>query len=230
MFKLIKLEWKKNQIGKYIRSAFILTAVLLAFTMLIVGEGELELDESIELYGTNLINAFVDLMTHMSYIVFTGVMLSTFIVNDFGNRTVNLLFSYPIKRQKLMMSKILAVWIFNFAAISMSKVLIYGVLLLTRSYTHISTESIQIGELSFWLNIIFSSAAMVSISYVALWVGMMMKSSKAVIVASVIIVCFTQGNIGEFTLIGSIPFYIVLFILACVSVFLSVKNIEVKDV
>ncbi|MCM1092169.1 MAG: hypothetical protein NC413_15155 [Muribaculum sp.] len=86
------------------------------------------------------------------------------------------------------------------------------------------------GELSFWLNIILSSAAMVSISYVALWVGMVMKSSKAVIVAAVIIVCFTQGNIGEFTLIGSIPFYIVLFILACVSVFLSVKNIEVKDV
>ncbi|MCM1091458.1 MAG: ABC transporter permease [Butyrivibrio sp.] len=113
MFKLIRLEWKKNQIGKYIRSAFILTAVLLVFTMLIVGEGELELDESIELYGTNMINAFVELMTHMSYIVFTGVMLSTFVVNDFGNRTVNLLFSYPVKRQKLMMSKILAVWIFN---------------------------------------------------------------------------------------------------------------------
>ena len=28
MIKLIKLEWKKNQIGKYIRNAVILTALL----------------------------------------------------------------------------------------------------------------------------------------------------------------------------------------------------------
>ena len=31
MIKLIKLEWKKNQIGKYIRNAVILTALLCLF-------------------------------------------------------------------------------------------------------------------------------------------------------------------------------------------------------
>lgn len=230
MLKLMKLEWKKNRIGKYVRNAVILTVVLLAFTMLIVGEGEFDLDESIEMYGANMINAFIDLLTHMSYIVFTGVMLSAFVVNDFSNKTINLLFSYPIKRQKIMLSKIFAVWIFNFAAMTLSKVFIYGILLLTKSYTHISTASIQMGELSFWLNIILSSVAMVSISYVALLVGLKMKSSKAVIVTSIIIACFTQGNIGEFTLVGSIPFYAVLFVLACISVFLSINNVEVNDV
>lgn len=28
MFKLIRLEWKKNRIGKYVRNALILTGVL----------------------------------------------------------------------------------------------------------------------------------------------------------------------------------------------------------
>ena len=55
------------------------------------------------------------------------------------------------------------VWIFNFTAIVLTKVLIYAVLLLTSSYTHISTASIQIGNPLFWLNIMLSSAAMVSV-------------------------------------------------------------------
>ena len=46
---------------------------------------------------------------------------------------------------------------------------------------------------------IVSSAAMVSISYISLLTGMLKKSSKTAIVTSVIIACFTQGNIGEAT-------------------------------
>lgn len=230
MLKLMKLEWKKNRIGKYVRNAVILTASLIAFAMLAAGDGALEMDEAMGIYNMNMIHAFVDMLTHMSYIVFTGVMLSAFIVSDYNNKTINLLFSYPIKRQKIMLSKIFAVWTFNFAAMVFSKIALYGVLLLTKTYTHISTDSIQMGELSFWLNVFLSSAAMVSISYVALFVGLKMKSSKAAIVTSVIIVCFTQGNIGQYTLVGSLPFYIVLFALACISVFLSIYNVEVRDV
>ena len=34
MLKLMKLEWKKNNIGKYIRTAVILTAVSFGFAVL----------------------------------------------------------------------------------------------------------------------------------------------------------------------------------------------------
>ncbi|NBI87003.1 response regulator [Lachnospiraceae bacterium] len=53
---------------------------------------------------------------------------------------------------------------------------------------------------------------------------------KAAIITSVILVCVTQGNIGTYTLIGNIPFYVVLFVLAVLSVYLSIHNIETKDV
>lgn len=48
--------------------------------------------------------------------------------------------------------------------------------------------------------------------------------------ASVVIVCFTQGQIGEFTLSGNLDFYILLIALAAVSVFLSLWRIEMRDV
>lgn len=228
MLKLIRLEWGKNQIGKYVRNAAILTATLLI--LIIAMASELNADTTIPLYGKSMVNVSVELFTHMSYIVFTGVMLSAFIVSAYEKKTINLMFSYPIRRQKILLSKIISIWIFNFFALIMSKLLIYIALLLTQSFTHISTTSIQIGDLSFWLNIIFSSSVMISISHISLLVGLKMKSTKATIVTSIIVVLFTQGNIGTYTLINSVPFYTILFILSFVSVFLSIYNVETKDV
>lgn len=228
MLKLVRLEWKKNNIGKYIRNAAIMTFVLLFFILLMAGE--LDADTSMEAYDGSVVNSAVDLFTHMGYIVFTGVMIASFIVGAYEKKTINLMFSYPIKRQTILMSKVLAIWIYNCMALTLSKILIYAILLCTKSLTHIAGSSIQFAMPSFWLNIIISSMAMVSVSFIALFVGLKMKSGKAAIIASVIIVCVTQGNIGVYTLVGNIPFYILLFVLAVLSVYLSVYNAETKDV
>ncbi|MDE6962480.1 MAG: ABC transporter permease [Lachnospiraceae bacterium] len=227
MLKLIRMEWKTNRIGKYIRNAVILTASLLAFSMLVGAE----LDRDVPpIYGKSMLIAGVDLFTHMGYIIFTGVMLAVFITGAYENRTINLLFSYPIKRRKILAAKLLAVWIFNYAALVLSKLAIYAGLFLTSPYTGISVGDIRLGEASFYLNILISSAVMVSISFVALLIGTWMHSSKSVIVASVILTFFTQGNIGEFTLIGSIPFYIVLMLLSIAAVVLLLADVEKRDV
>lgn len=228
MIKLIRLEWKKNNAGKYVRNALILTAALLL--LILSTAGETELDTSMKAGGKSGLNAVVDVFTHMSYIIFTGVMLSAFVVNAYENKTINLMFSYPIKRQKILLAKISAVWIFNFAALMVSKVLIYSALLLTKPYTHITAAGIQMGELTFWLDMILSTAAMVSISYISLLTGLMTKSSKTTIVTSVILVCFTQGNIGEYTLADNMPFYMFLLALSVISIVLSIYNAETKDV
>lgn len=229
MIKLIKLEWRKYNNGKgLITAALIMTAILALF---IVGTaGELHSAETIEIYGKSMIDATVDIFTHISYIIFTGVMLAIFLVGAYEKRTINLMFSYPIKRRKIMLSKVLAVWIFNYIALVISKLLLYAVLLTTKSFTHLSAADIPMGSLTFWLNLFLSSAAMVSIAFIALPIGLKFRSSKAAIVAAVIIACLTQGNIGSFTLADSVPFYGFLFVLAAASVVLTVYDVETKDV
>lgn len=227
MIKLICLEWKKNRIGKYIFKTAIITVIL---SLLIVGmAGELEAVETVQTYGTSMINASVDLFTNMAYIILTGVMLSAFIVGAYEKRMMHLMFSYPISRKKILLSEIFAVWIFSFTAMAVSKVFIYLMLLAVKPFLGISAASIQFGALSFWLNILIGSAAMVSISYIALPVGLLMKSSKAAIVAAVIIMLLTQGNIGKATLVNNIPFYGILLFLAVWAVFLSMHGVEIKD-
>lgn len=57
-----------------------------------------------------------------------------------------------------------------------------------------------------------------------------MKSSKAAIIAGVIIVILTQGNIGQYTLADNVPFLMILMFLSAVSVFLSLYRLETRDV
>lgn len=224
MFELIKLEWKKHRTSKYIRNAVITTAILLAF---IVGmSGELAVDTTMEAYGRSSINASVDLFVNMCYIVFTGVMLATFVVGAYEKRTINLMFSYPISRKKILLSKMFAVWVFNFVAMVVSKGVIYAVLLIV----NVSVDTIPYMSVSFWLDILIGSAAMVSITYIALLIGVKMKSSKATIITSIIIVCLTQGNIGIYTLKDNLSFYLILLLLSVFSVFVAIYNAETKDV
>ena len=145
MIKLIRLEWKKNNILKYIRNAGITTAILLLFMIMMAWE--LETEETIEMYGKGMLDSSVGLFVHMSYIIFTGVMIAAFIVGAYEKKTMNLMFSYPIKRSKIILAKICAVWIFNFLAMVGSKLVIYFGLILTKSFTGIIAESIPIREL-----------------------------------------------------------------------------------
>ena len=228
MGKLMSLEWKKNRGARYIAKAAGTTAII--FLLIVSMSGELGSQETWETYGKSMVDVTVELFANMSFMLLTSVMLSTFIVGAYRDKMMDLMFSYPINRKKIVLSQMLSVWIFNFIALTLSKVLIYCVLVAVKKYTFISAEGIRLGDSMFYVEILVDSAVMISISFTALMVGLMMKSSKATIIAGMIIVCLTQGNIGVYTLAGNIPFYITLLMLSAVSVFLSLYKLETRDV
>lgn len=133
MLKLIRLEWKKNNVGKYIRNVVIMSALICLFIFAlcylgIANDPDTGVPDTAP--GNSAISSSIELFTSMAFLVFTSVMLSTYIVSAYKNKTMNLMFSYPIKRQKILVSQMLAVWIFNFVALVLTKLLIYGCILL----------------------------------------------------------------------------------------------------
>ncbi len=81
----------------------------------------------------------------------------------------------------------------------------------------------------FYLQMVVNSAVTVSVTLVALFVGMMMKSTKATIVDSFVLVFLTQGNIGTFTLRDNVVFLTILILVSIAFAFLSVYKVETKD-
>lgn len=232
MLKLIKLEWKKNNISKYALSAFILAAFLCLFLFALAFLGIAEdPDGTLDaVEGMNEISAPVELFTSMSFLIFTSVMLSSFIVSAYKNKTMNLMFSYPVKRQKILVSQMLAVWIFSLAALVFTKLLIYTCLYMG-SQTMESSFAIDfnMGSLSFYVQLLLKSVVIVSMSFIALFVGMMMKSSKAAIITSFVLIFLTQANIGDFSLAGNRVFPIILTVASFTFAALSIRNAETKD-
>lgn len=232
MLKLIKLEWKKNNISKYALSAFILAAFLCLFLFALAFLGIAEdPDGTLDaVEGMNVISAPVELFTSISFLIFTSVMLSSFIVSAYKNKTMNLMFSYPVKRQKILVSQMLAVWIFSLAALVFTKLLIYTCLYMGSQTMESSfVIDFNMGSLSFYVQLLLKSVVIVSMSFIALFVGMMMKSSKAAIITSFVLIFLTQANIGDFSLAGNRVFPIILTVASFTFAALSIRNAETKD-
>lgn len=232
MLKLIRLEWKKNHIKTYIRSAAI-TAVLLGlfiFALAFLGiandpDGTLDAAP-----GTDTISAPIELFTSMAFLIHTSVMLSAFIVSAYKNKTMNLMFSYPIKRQKILASQMIAVWTFNFLALTLTKLAIYlWVFLGARSMQSSFAIDFDMGSLAFYIQLILKSVTIVSMSFIALFVGLAAKSSKAAVVTSFLLIFLTQANVGDFTMSDNAVFPMILTAISFVFAVLSVSNAERKD-
>lgn len=233
MLKLMKLEWEKNNVRKYMRNAVILAVVLCLFVFAlaylgIANDPETGVPDAAP--GNGTISAPVELFTSMSFLVFTSVMLSSFIVSAYKNGTMNLMFSYPIKRQKILASQMLAVWVFNFTALVLTKLLIYGCVLAGSCFMVSSFPlDFDMTGAGFYIQLIIKSAVVITMSFIALFIGMAMKSSKATIVASFLLILLTEANIGDFTMAGNVVFPVILTVISLIFAFLSVYRVETND-
>ena len=171
MWKLIKLEWKKNKVGKYVRNALILAAALslflFAFTYLgIANDPDTGKPDAVQEEHT--LSSTVEMFTSISFLVFTGVMLASFLVAAYQNKTMALMFLYPIKRQKILLSQMLAVWLFNLAALFTTKLLLYGVLLVGAQFLEPAFPiDFDMADIGFYLQAAIKAAVTVSMGFLS---------------------------------------------------------------
>ncbi len=233
MLKLIKLEWKKNDIGKYVRSAAVLAAVLCLFMFALAYLGIADDPDTgvpDAAPGNGTISSPIELFTSMSFLVFTGVMLASFIVSAYKDKTMALMFSYPIKRQKILISQMLSVWIFCFVALVLTKLLLYSCILLGSRFMESSFPiDYDMTSLGFYVQLIVKSVSVITMSFIALFIGLAMKSSKATIICSFLLIILTQANIGDLTMADNAVFPLILTVVSLIFAFLSVAGVEKKD-
>lgn len=229
MLKLIRLEMAKNNAAKYTLYAAIAILSLTALSMVFVFF--LGADDPEIATGIVGVSFFVETMTSIVFLIFTAVMHSAFTINAYKNKTMDLMFSYPIKRGKILASKILAVLIFNFAALIIAQVIIYGSIYIASHYLQPSIRiDFDISNITFYISVVLKSVSTICISLIALFVGMINKSPAATIVASFFLAALLKGNLGGYSLAGSIIFPVVLTLISIVFAFLTISGVEKKDV
>ena len=235
MGKLIKLEWEKYEIGKYTRNAAILIVLLVIFNyaMTFLGIAN-DPDTGVpDMAISNMgVSTNVELLTDITFLIFAAAMHATFIIGAYKNKTMNLMFLYPLNRKKIMAAKMLAVCIFCFAGIVIAKLACYGVSNLGFMMGQKASFPMDYNMLSvsFYIQLLIRSAATISISLLALLIGMIAKSSKVTVISSFLLIILMQGNVGGATLKDNLAVPIVLMAISVLAAILIVQRVEKKDV
>ncbi|MFD1413660.1 ABC transporter permease [Oceanobacillus jeddahense] len=228
MLKLMHLEMRKITFGRYVITALAACFAVTGFLFF-----ALYTDRN-TVAATSSDFFFVVDSTRMVFIVFAGVLISRLIIEEYNDKTISLMFMYPISRKKIMISKLLIIICATFFFIYVSRIFVAAVLYMLNNYLNFIDEGIAILEITEYLkNTAVYDFSFSGISLVPLFFGMLKKSVRTTIITSVIIAIFfgiSNEELSELSINSFIVRSLIFTIIGVIASYLSIRNMEQKDV
>ncbi|MBW7476385.1 ABC transporter permease [Paenibacillus oenotherae] len=228
MLKLIGLELKKGNLGWYWKGALIATLVIIVSVGLLPYVEETESQVFSDMAGAFMaIGTFV----RATFIVFAAVLVAKLIIDEYKSKTITVLFTYPINRTRLMLSKILIISVVTFLSVVISNIIVVCGFLITNHYMHYVSDPLTadflIEETARMLLYAVSAAGM---GLIPIYFGMRKKSVPATIVSSILVVAIFNSNNPGFTLSSFIAIPLAVAAIGFLFAFWSIRNIEHRDI
>lgn len=230
MLELMKLEIKKVKMGGYIKGAVIANLIMIAIgvIMLLVwkNEGNMQQTSLAKLFSMN------GMAVKAIFVVMASVLITRFIIEEYKNNTIALLFMYPINRKKLMIAKLLVVVSFTFVCIVLSSILLdVGICIMSNFFNFTPDKLSSSLILTTFMTICGGALTFSCLGLIPLYFGMRKKSIPTTIVSSILIVSMLNASAGESTSLRDVvAVTIVLAIIGVFIAYLSIRNIEHEDV
>ncbi|WP_420973660.1 ABC transporter permease [Bacillus thuringiensis] len=228
MLRLMKLELKKFKLGWYVKGAVIANITILAlmiFTSIVAqveGDPEIRDPQMMLLTASTLVRA--------TFIVFGSVLIARLIIGEYKNKTIILMFSYPINRRKMMISKLVITATLTFITVIVSNILIVGVFFGIDSYFSILPNPFTVDQLvQEGINLVPLAIATAGIGLIPLYFGMRKRSVPTTIVSSIIVVSIAINNQPIFPIATFLPLQFTFAAIGMVIAYFGIKNIESED-
>ncbi|MEI4829523.1 ABC transporter permease [Bacillus sp. FJAT-53711] len=219
MLNLIRLELVKFTLWPVIKGAFIALLVMLGFVTVL------------EFTSYDDAFQFIDILVKATFMIFGASLISKFIIQEFQEKTITVMFMYPINRKKMMIAKLFIIMTFTFLSIVISEIVIFSFFYILNVYDSVITEPLTMTMiLQNASKLLMNAIAATGISLIPLYFGMKKYSERTTIVSAVIIMSLlTSGLKGHFSLYDII---LIPIILACAGVLIAyvvVRKIEQVD-
>ena len=230
MLNLISLELKKMNPLKYVKNALISDVIIFLMLNFIIYLSYLE--NNLEPISYSELFQIMESVVNITFMIFSGVLLSRVIIREYKNKTIEVMFCYPISRKKIIVSKLILVASIIFISVVAANILIGSAFYITGFLDNFIGDKLTIMDLihqckrSIFLGFIVSMIGLIPIYF-----GFRKKSTSATIVSSVIVAVIVTSNSNGFSLYSIIPVSIILSILGGLIAYIYViKNINDKDV
>ncbi|MBW8351149.1 ABC transporter permease [Bacillus sp. IITD106] len=233
MLSLIKLEWRKHHMERYFISFFFCVVAIYGFVAFISLASKNDVDGAMGSFQEFM--SLVNILSNITFIILGSVILSRLIISEFRMKTMQVLFTYPIKRKKLLFAKLMLAYLFTagslFAGVWLMQIITYFL----QPSLGLFEGTVSIQDLVATLPKTLTNAlTMGAISLIPLFFGMRKKSTAATITSAVIIGFLINATVSDggetFSLADIVLIPLILAILGIGIAYLSFRNIDIKDV
>ncbi|MET7021454.1 ABC transporter permease [Bacillus mycoides] len=196
MLKLMKLEWKKHHLSGYFKGLAICIVAIFAAVALMAWGSKAESDEMFQNYKEfmSLTNIFI----RITFIIFASVILSRLVIDEYKSRTIQLLFTYPLNRKKLMQAKLSIVFGFCFFSIVIATFSINMLTFFLNPMIGFFETPVSMGEIIATIpSTLISSFMMAGVSLIPLYFGMRKKSTATTITSAIIIGFLINATVSD---------------------------------
>lgn len=229
MLNIMKLEMKKYKMRGSVIGGFITTLIWMAFIILI------NYDEESVMKNYEDVIGFINITVSCTFIIFAATLIAKYIINEYKDKTITVLFMYPIPRKKFLISKLIIISAFTFIFGIISKLIIFSGVYFFNQYAHFFEQELTSNFL--WKNgveLIINSFLMSCVSLIPLYFGMRKHSVSTTIVSSVIISLLLYSNVSvsgsNFTLSSIVIIPTIVSIVGLLIAYSVIHRIEQKDV
>ncbi|PFD38131.1 hypothetical protein CN285_18820 [Bacillus cereus] len=229
MLRLMKLEMKKFKLGWYVKGAIIANITILALLILVGFVAQIEGDP--EIRDPQAILSMASVSVRGTFIIFGGVLIAKLIIDEYKNKTILLMFSYPINRKKMMISKLAITATLTFITVILSNILVVGIFFGIDSYFSILPNPFTVDQLiQEGVNLVPLAIATAGISLIPLYFGMRKHSVPTTIVSSIIVVSIAINNQPMFPIATFLPLQFTFAAIGMAIAYYGIRNIEREDV
>ncbi|GAE94934.1 bacitracin transport permease protein BCRB [Gracilibacillus boraciitolerans JCM 21714] len=226
MHSLIKLEIQKMNIVSLLLTFIYINAGIIGLFLLL----GLDKDATAELL-VNYESVFMlmEIFIVAAFVIYASVLLSHMIIEEFRDKTISVLFMYPINRTKLLVAKVLIVSIVTFFFIIFSHILVFSSFAFINSMVHYISDPLTLEMLTERaLRIFLIALSSAGMALIPLFFGMRKYSVPATITSSILIIAVIFSSIDSTTNLYSfiaIPIFlgIIGFLIAYLVITKSVK-------
>ncbi|KKO50787.1 ABC transporter permease [Paenibacillus sp. DMB20] len=228
MLKLMKLELRKHKLGWYWKGVLIANLLIVVFMGLLPS-----LDDELEVAFASYEEVFLAMgtMVRVVYVIFASVLISSFIIQEYNNKTISVLFTYPVLRKKLIAAKLLLIMAITLVTILISNVMVVASFLALNAFMDIMQGTLSTELMVHQtVNMLIQGLSAVGISMVPLYFGMRKKSAAATIISSVLLIGIISSNNGGFSIGQFIAVPITVGLIGLAIAYLSFKNVDNTDI
>lgn len=228
MLKLIQLEIKKQKLGWYVRGA-VIAIIIVSFFMWLMPYAEDEGKIAFASYAEAL--SMAGLIVRAVFTVFASVLLSRFIIDEYRNKTVSVMFTYPVERKKLIMAKLLLILSLTFITMFVGTfVVVLAFLAINSNFHFLPGKPDGSVLLHTGIQLFIQTLSSAGISLIPLYFGMRKKSVSATIVSSVIIIVLLSANSPGYSLSSNVIIPLIFGVIGFAIAYLSLRNIDKTDI